>query len=553
MLLSACYAHHHFWQICMFEVLVSLTLLFSALGLLISLLVWRQKHAGADTSMFESSLRDVERYFERTERTVREELTRGREESNASVRQTRGELADALKSFADSFSQQLDKIVVGNERRLDAMRETMESRLTHLQSENGKRHDQMREDAVNGAAKAREEVTLSLKLFNEHITQSIDGLVTLQRTRSAELVAKMIEIAESNEKRLDAMRLAVEEKLKTIQDDNRRNLEQMRETVDEKLQGTLEKRLGESFKLVSERLEQVHRGLGEMQALAAGVGDLKRVLTNVKARGTFGEVQLGKLLEQVLVTGQFAKNVDITGNGERVEFAIRLPGRSGDNRQVWLPIDAKFPMEDYQRLIDAREQADADAEKTAGRQLESRIWECAATIKEKYCRPPQTTDFGILFLPTEGLFADVISRNGLAEGIQRELHIVISGPTTLWAILNSLEMGFQTLAIQQRTSEVWSCLAAVRTEFSGYVAVLEKVQKKLREASNTIDEDVARKARAVERQLRNIESSGGAKQMALALPDAELGFDQVVDDDGTTVRGASASEDSALKNAGSLF
>lgn len=291
-----------------------------------------------------------------------------------------------------------------------------------------------------------------------------------------------------------------------------------------------------------------------MQALASGVGDLKRVLTNVKARGTFGEVQLGRLLEQVLVNGQYAKNVDVTGNGERVEFAIRLPGRSGDNRQVWLPIDAKFPIEDYQRLLDARERADADAEKSAGRQLETSIRASASTIKEKYCHPPQTTDFGILFLPTEGLFADVISRPGLAEGIQREHHIVVAGPTTLWAILNSLEMGFQTLAIQERTSEVWRCLAAVRSEFSSYADILDKVQRKLQEASKTIDEDLSRKARAVERQLRSMESSS-AKQTSLGLSDlAEEAVVSVLSEDNALLLTDSAAErNAAIRKDGALF
>lgn len=285
----------------------------------------------------------------------------------------------------------------------------------------------VRGESNNSSKQMREELSSSLQQANESHGK--------QQLLFADSIEKRLDsIREGVERRLEGLRTAIDDRLKEIQAENKTSLDQMRQTVDEKLHGTLEKRLGESFQLVSERLEQVHRGLGEMQTLASGVGDLKRVLTNVKARGTFGEVQLGKLLEQVLVTGQFAKNVDVTGNGERVEFAIRLPGRAGDNRQVWLPIDAKFPIEDYQRLLEARERADADAEKAAGSKLESRIWQCAATIKEKYCHPPQTTDFGILFLPTEGLFADVISRNGLAEGVQRELHIVVAGPTTLWAI-----------------------------------------------------------------------------------------------------------------------
>jgi DNA recombination protein RmuC len=279
----------------------------------------------------------------------------------------------------------------------------------------------------------------------------------------------------------------------------------MRQTVDEKLQGTLEKRLGESFKLVSERLEQVYKGLGEMQTLAVGVGDLKRVLTNVKARGTWGEVQLEAMLEQILNPDQYDKNVATKDGSERVEFAIKLPGRGEDKEEiVWLPIDAKFPIEDYQRLQDAQEKGDGDLAEAAAKQLENRIKGCAGDICDKYLNPPKTTDFGILFLPTEGLFAEVIRRPGFPELLQREYKVVVAGPTTLWSILNSLQMGFRTLAIQQRSSEVWNLLAAVKTEFGKYGEVLAGVQKKLQEAANKV-EDVGRRSRAIERKLRDVQ------------------------------------------------
>jgi DNA recombination protein RmuC len=267
----------------------------------------------------------------------------------------------------------------------------------------------------------------------------------------------------------------------------------------------LEKRLGESFKQVSERLEAVYKGLGEMQTLATGVGDLKLVLTNVKARGTWGEVQLERMLEEILTPEQYGKNVSTGETREAVEFAIKLPGRGEDKEDiVWLPIDAKFPVEDYQRLMEAQEQGDGEAAEAASKQLEVRIKGCANDICSKYLNPPKTTDFGILFLPTEGLFAEVVRRPGLAETIQRTQHVVIAGPTTLWSILNSLQMGFRTLAIQQRSSEVWNLLAAVKTEFGKYAGVLDQVKEKLRQASDKI-EDVAVRSRAIGRKLKKVE------------------------------------------------
>lgn len=308
-----------------------------------------------------------------------------------------------------------------------------------------------------------------------------------------------------------------------------KQLEQMRVTVDEKLQGTLEKRLGESFKLVSERLEQVHKGLGEMQGLAVGVGDLKKVLTNVKTRGTWGEVQLGSLLEQILTPDQYDKNVMTKASStEAVEFAIRLPGRSDDKSEiVWLPIDAKFPTEDYQRLLEAQDRADVVATELAGKQLEERIRGCAKDIATKYIHPPETTDFGILFLPTEGLYAEVLRRPGLSEFLQRQHRVTIAGPTTLGAMLNSLQMGFRTLAVEKRSSEVWTLLGAVKTEFSNYGKILEKVQKKLNEASNTID--AARsKTNNIQTKLRKVESMPTTE--ATALLGVPSGDELLIDD-----------------------
>jgi DNA recombination protein RmuC len=312
----------------------------------------------------------------------------------------------------------------------------------------------------------------------------------------------------------------LEARLERIRADNAEKLEQVRATVDEKLQGVLEQRLGESFRLVSERLEQVHRGLGEMQTLASGVGDLKKVLSNVKVRGTWGEVQLGNLLEQVLAPEQYAANVTTNEfSGHRVEFAIRLPG--GDLGEVLLPIDAKFPQEDYQRLVEAQERGDAAGMDAALRQLEQRVRASASDICTKYLNPPRTTDFAILFLPTEGLYAEVVRRPGLMDTLQRESRVVLAGPTTLCALLNSLQMGFRTLAVEQRTSEVWTVLGAVKTEFGKFGAVLEKVQKKLAEASRQMDHAGVR-TRAIERRLREVEAlPAGADG---ALPDEDPGL-----------------------------
>jgi DNA recombination protein RmuC len=280
----------------------------------------------------------------------------------------------------------------------------------------------------------------------------------------------------------------------------------MRATVDEKLHDTLEKRLGDSFRIVSERLEQVHKGLGEMQTLATGVGDLKRVLSNVKTRGIFGEIQLGNLLEQILTPDQYEANVVTkAGSAMRVEFAVKLPGRdAGQENALWLPIDAKFPQEDYLRLLDAQEKGDAAGAEEACRQLDRAVREMARNIRDKYLDPPATTDFGIMFLPTEGLYAEVLRRTGLCETLHRDFRVVIAGPMTLTATLNSLQMGFRTLAIERRSSEVWTLLGAVKTEFTKFGDILDKTHKKLREASDTI-EDASRKTRTIERKLRSVQ------------------------------------------------
>ena len=362
-------------------------------------------------------------------------------------------------------------------------------------------------EAVRGEiARNRSELATSFSDFGEGVGKRMGEIATLQGDRLESFARRLEGLTQSTEQRLDLLRTAIDQKLQQIQEESTAKLEQMRVTVDEKLQGTLEKRLGESFAQVSERLAAVHAGLGEMRTLAAGVGDLKKVLSNVKQRGGWGEVQLGALLEQTLAPAQYEPNVATRpGSGERVEFAIKLPGRDADgDAPVWLPIDAKFPLEDYQRLVDALEQGNREAADLAGRELEKRVVQCAKDIQTRYVEPPHTTDFAILFLPVEGLFAEVLRRPGLVDQLQREQRIVIAGPTTLVAMLNSLQMGFRTLAIEKRSSEVWKLLSAVKSEFEKFGTILDGVQKKLNEASNKMDE-ASRRTRAITRKLRDVE------------------------------------------------
>ncbi len=325
------------------------------------------------------------------------------------------------------------------------------------------------------------------------------------------LRAEVSALAQRNDERLEAIRRNVEQRLDKLRDENAAKLEQMRVTVDEKLQATLDARLGASFKQVSDRLEQVHKGLGEMQTLAVGVGDLKRVLTNVKTRGGWGEVQLETLLADLLTPSQYAKNVATRpGSHERVEFAVRFPGRGDAASACWLPIDAKFPLEDWQRLQDAVERADAAAVEASRRALDAFFKQQAKTIRDKYVEPPHTTDFAILFVPTEGLFAEAVARPGLADALQREHRVTLAGPTTLAAMLNSLQLGFRTLAIEKRSTEVWRVLGAVKTEFGRFGEILAKTRERLDAVGKTLD-DAGRKSTTIARKLRDVE----------ALPDAE--------------------------------
>lgn len=377
-----------------------------------------------------------------------------------------------------------------------------------------------REETRQTARELREELSSSLKAGNDSVSKTLSEISNVQNARLDSLRKELRELTESNQTSLNRVRTTLDESVKQLSASNEKKLDEMRKTVDEKLQSTLEQRLGESFKMVSDRLEKVHLGLGEMKNLATGVGDLKRVLTNVKARGTWAEVQLGAILEQTLTPEQFTKNAQTKENSpERVEFAVKLPGptnESGDS--VLLPIDSKFPTEDYQRLQEAAEQGDADSVDKAAAAFIRTVRSSAKEIQSKYLNPPVTTDFAVMFLATEGMYAEVLRQPGLLEDFQQNYRIVIAGPTTLTAILTSLRMGFRTLAIEKQASEAWQVLAAVKTEFGKFGDVLTKVKRQLATASNTIDE-TGRRTRAMERKLRSVEQlQDGEAARVLELP-----------------------------------
>ena len=398
------------------------------------------RRLGARSSALDERFAQLDRAAERSERALREELAKSREEAAGSARHLREELAASMKGMGDLMAKTTSQSGAAQKQQLDSFQQQL-----HLQGE-------------------------------------------------------------TNAKRIGELTTVVGDGLGKIREESGKKLDEMRKTVDEKLQGTLEKRLGEAFQQVSERLEAVHKGLGEMQHLAVGVGDLKKVLTNVRSRGAFGEVQLDALLEQVLPPSQYERQV-ITrpGSADRVDFAVRLPGADdGDGAPVWLPIDAKFPLEDYERMLDALERSDAEGAESAARALEAGIKSEARSIRDKYVAPPHTTDFALLFVPTESLYAELLRRPGLVEWLQRECRITLTGPTTCLALLNSLQMGFRTLAIQKRSNEAWTLLAAVRTQFGKFGELLTKVDKKLQEASNTISE-ATRKTRYIETRLRKVE------------------------------------------------
>ena len=422
-------------------------------------------------------LAQLQQSSERTERELRQQI-------QSSAQSSRQELGSNLAQFQQAMAAQLTSVATLQNNHIEAFSQ----QLAKLNESNALQLEAMRQAMIVQAQAAREEQSVTLKRFGDTLNQALASLT------------------ESNAQRMAEVRATLEEKIQALQTDNAAKLEEMRKTVDEKLHATLEQRLGESFKLVSDRLEKVHQGLGEMQQLAIGVGDLKRVLTNVKTRGTWGEVQLEMLLEQVLTPEQYAKNVEtVPGSGERVEFAISLPGKGDERKPVWLPIDAKFPKEQYERLAEAADNADADGVHVAGRELERSIRQEAKTIADKYLSPPLTTDFAILFLPTEGLYAEAVRRPGLADDLQRNHRVSIAGPSTLSALLNSLQMGFRTLALEKRSSEVWQVLGAVKTEFGKFGEVLATTKATLEKAARNIESAEVR-TRQMSRKLKSVEA-----------------------------------------------
>ena len=406
---------------------------------------------------------------------------------------------DELRGQLDSFALQQGQRIDGFGSQLQAVAARTDTRLDELTSRTDARLDALREALTEDARKARQE-----------------GAQQQQR-HSETLATQLRELSTRNEARIGEMRATLEQQLQSLQADNAQKLEQMRATVDEKLHATLETRLTESFANVQTMLMQVHQGLGDMSKLATDVGGLQRLLTNVKSRGIFGEVQLAGLLEQVFAPEQYASNVvTIPGSSERVEFAVRFPG-SSDDGVVWLPIDAKFPREDYERLLDAQERNDAEAARSAGDALERRVREEAKRIRSKYVSPPHTTEFAVLFLPTEGLYAEALRRPGLFEALQRDLRITLAGPTTLLALLTSLQIGFRTVAIEKRSAEVWRILEKAKSEFGKFGDVLDKVKEKLDQASKQIEHTGVR-TRAIERSLREVDTLPGETPVALEPP-----------------------------------
>ena len=474
---------------------------FAILGLIalqafVLALLWRARQTQSPQALNDLQ-RSITASSERMERELRDELTR-------SGSATRQELSNTLASVQQTLlNQQGDVARTQNEQidsfrlQLGALQQSIAIGLQTATQGLAQQAQGAREAQDGALTRVAESQALALKRFADTLTEQLRAVAT------------------ANDQRMAEMRATIEQRLAAIQQDNEKKLEQMRATVDEKLHATLEARLGESFKQVADRLEQVHKGLGEMQTLARDVGALNRVLTNVKTRGIFGEVQLAGLLEQVFTPEQYATNVaTIPGSAERVEFAIRLPGQRADGAPLWLPIDAKFPREDYERLLEAQDKADAAGVETAAKAIEMRLRLEARTIRDKYIAPPHTTDFGMLFVPTEGLYAEALRRPGLMEALQREYKVMLVGPTTLLATLTSLQMGFRTLALEKRSAEVWEVLGAVKTEFGKFGDVLAKTKKKLDEASSSIDM-AERRTRVMARELRTVEALPENRAQAL--------------------------------------
>ena len=422
---------------------------------------------------------------------MRDEFLRNRDEINRNISSGRMENNSQFASFRESVLKEIRDIQHSQKINFETFVNSQRLKFSDFET---------RQKEISDF------IFQNLKEFNNSSDKKMSEIISLNSNNSQNMRNDLLTLMKNTEEKINEMRNNVDTNLKEIQKNNSEQLDRMRNTVDEKLHKTLESRLTESFKMVSERLEIVQKGLGEMQTLANGVGDLKKVLSNIKTKGVLGEYQLENILEQILIPSQFEKNINTIPNSrERVEFAIKMPGKDSQENFVYLPIDAKFPTEDYQSLLNAYDEGDQNGIMQSKKALEQKIKKFAKDIKDKYICPPHTTDFAIMFLPFEGLYAEVLRINGLFEYLQRELKIIITGPTTVAAFLNSLQIGFRTLAIQKRSSEVWELLGAVKTEFSNFTGILEKTQRKLNEASNVIKQAGVR-TRAIERKLRDVEA-----------------------------------------------
>lgn len=442
-----------------------------------------------------------------TEKSLKEEFVVNRKEQGETASSLRSEIGTQLNQFTKTFSEQLTLLTKTNEQKLEAIRSTFEEKLNAFQGSIDNNSKENRTELKENLDGFKKELNQALRDYKERMREQFSDFERNQQTQHV-----------SNSEKIADLKQSMEQSVKSMQDGNEKKLEEMRKTVDEKLNETLEKRLGESFKQVSDRLEAVHKGLGEMQNLAVSVGDLKKVMTNVKTRGVLGEYQLQNIIEDLLTNEQYEKNVKTkSGSGAVVEFAIKMPHGSKHEKTVWLPIDSKFPKEDYEALVDAYEKGDLEKIEEHRKAFINGIRKNAKDIKEKYIDPPNTTEYGIMFLPFESLFGEVLRVPGLFDQLYKEYKITITGPTTLSALLNSLQMGFRTLAIEKRSSEVWDLLGAVKTEFGQFGTILEKTRKKLEEASNVIESAEVR-TRVISRKLRDVqELPGGQSQNLLDL------------------------------------
>lgn len=509
--------------------LTEILLIAAVLLLFINIMVFLFKNPGAEIAHVRSALIKNNLDLSRIDPLIRSEFSENRNETQKNARESRQELSNSFKNFSDqlttsvagltgnqktqleTFSNFLQTMTRNNEEKFEKLIKSNDEKTNELIKGIAENAKTLQEFLHLSAKENRTELTVGLKSFEDRFTNNVKEFNELQRQKFNELSIKQEQIKTDTETKLERIRETVEHKLKMLQEDNSKKLDEMRNTVDEKLQTTLEKRFNDSFTLISERLELVHKGLGEMQTLASSVGDIKKVMSNVKSRGILGEYQLANILEDLLTNEQYEKNVKTkAGSGAIVEFAIKLPNNNNLEKTLWLPIDSKFPKEDYEALADAYDDGNAEKIEELKKSFKNAIIKNAKDIKEKYIDPPNTTEYAIMFLPFESLYAEVLRTPGLFEQLQKDYKITITGPTTLSALLNSLQMGFRTLAIEKRSSEVWDLLSVVKTEFGKFGIILEKTKRKLEEATKTID-DAGIRSRAIERRLRKVQE----------LPDSE--------------------------------